>query len=525
MIMKTHPNTTHKQIASLRRALPAIGAAAALLALPSPALAKKGGGKPGGGGGGADTTPPAQITDLVAFNDVNSGHFITLQWTTVGDDGNTGTATSYDLRYSTSPIATQNDWDTATPVPVYYGPREAGFVRSVTIRGLSPNQTYYTGIRVIDDAGNASPISNIASASTGAADWTVETLAASDIHGPDIAFDPLDGEMTVTYADRARAAFIYAHNAPFGWQESMIEAFDYGTASSIEYELSSARLPTVGLGAIHRSLYYSIWNPNTESWAIEVISEDTGSSGEFGYAIDPTDNQPSAAHVITVGKGKNATAAIVLSHRTNQGWVTETVDTNISSDSSRVNTMGDGLAYSADGTAWLAYEDQLASGNRVIKVASRPAGSSIWGIQSVTPGGTPPSLKIDPVLGNPSYTYWEGVPGDMQWALIFAELVNNVWVTEAVFETADPSGNISFAFDSQGQPHITFSTTYETYLRDRQIATRSESGEWHVELYDRALGAETALAVDPISGEPAMVHAEETSLSRVQELTLVRSAQ
>jgi hypothetical protein len=64
------------------------GLAVALLlgGAPGAVAGKSGNGKPGGGGGGQDTTPPAQITDLVAFNDVNSGHFITAIQT-VGEGG------------------------------------------------------------------------------------------------------------------------------------------------------------------------------------------------------------------------------------------------------------------------------------------------------------------------------------------------------------------------------------------------------------------------------------------------------
>ncbi len=59
-----------------------------------------------------DFTPPAQISDL-AVTSTSSGT-ATLSFTAPGDDGNTGTATSYDLRYSTSAITDQY-WNDATP--------------------------------------------------------------------------------------------------------------------------------------------------------------------------------------------------------------------------------------------------------------------------------------------------------------------------------------------------------------------------------------------------------------------------
>src|SRR6185369_82451 len=46
-----------------------------------------------------DTTPPATVTNLTVSSVTSSS--ATLLWVSPGDDGNTGTATSYDIRYST----------------------------------------------------------------------------------------------------------------------------------------------------------------------------------------------------------------------------------------------------------------------------------------------------------------------------------------------------------------------------------------------------------------------------------------
>ena len=60
-----------------------------------------------------DTTPPAKITDLtITSQDLFS---VTLTWTSPGDDGTTGQAELYFLRYSTSEI-TDETWVDATPV-------------------------------------------------------------------------------------------------------------------------------------------------------------------------------------------------------------------------------------------------------------------------------------------------------------------------------------------------------------------------------------------------------------------------
>ena len=48
-----------------------------------------------------DTTPPATVADLTPSNVTTTS--VTLTWTAPGDDGLTGTAASYDIRYSTVP--------------------------------------------------------------------------------------------------------------------------------------------------------------------------------------------------------------------------------------------------------------------------------------------------------------------------------------------------------------------------------------------------------------------------------------
>ena len=57
--------------------------------------------------------PPAAITDLAASSPTEDS--VTLTWTAPGDSGNTGTAASYDIRYSTAAI-TEANWAAATQV-------------------------------------------------------------------------------------------------------------------------------------------------------------------------------------------------------------------------------------------------------------------------------------------------------------------------------------------------------------------------------------------------------------------------
>ncbi len=110
-----------------------------------------------------DATPPSNITNLSTSNTtINS---VDLSWTAPGDDGNIGTASSYDIRYSTSTI-TESNWSSAFQISGEPIPQIAGTSQSMSISGLSSSTTYYFAIKTSDEMPNTSGISNIASVTT-----------------------------------------------------------------------------------------------------------------------------------------------------------------------------------------------------------------------------------------------------------------------------------------------------------------------------------------------------------------------
>lgn len=96
---------------------------------------------------------------------------ITMDWTSPGDDGNTGTATSYDMRWSvtrpdtTSASARDAWWAAATQVAGMPAPLVAGTAQSKVVApagGFPNGRTIYFVIRATDDVGNQSDFSNVA---------------------------------------------------------------------------------------------------------------------------------------------------------------------------------------------------------------------------------------------------------------------------------------------------------------------------------------------------------------------------
>ena len=126
----------------------------------------------------ADIVPPSTAIDLAASNPTISS--IDLSWTATGDNGNVGTATSYDIRYSTSWI-TQENWDSAIQVSDESIPQAPGSSETFTVSGLSAGGTYYFVIKVLDEAGNESDFSNVTSAETSSASPSPDPVACGTI--------------------------------------------------------------------------------------------------------------------------------------------------------------------------------------------------------------------------------------------------------------------------------------------------------------------------------------------------------
>lgn len=129
---------------------------------------------------GGDNTPPSSIADLSVTG--ATGTSLALRWTAPGDDGTSGTATSYDVRYSTSTI-TSGNWSSASQASGEPAPAAGGTVQTFTLSGLQSGRTYYVAIRATDNGGNQSPLSNVA---TGSTPDTVAPATVQDLsYGPE----------------------------------------------------------------------------------------------------------------------------------------------------------------------------------------------------------------------------------------------------------------------------------------------------------------------------------------------------
>lgn len=104
---------------------------------------------------------------------------LTLRWTAPGDDGRTGRATQYDLRFSQVPITATNYWTMPSLKPPT-APAPAGQRDSLQLFFNHNGQPWYFAMRSADERGNWSAMSNV---------LVIGGLLASDLLPPaELAF-------------------------------------------------------------------------------------------------------------------------------------------------------------------------------------------------------------------------------------------------------------------------------------------------------------------------------------------------
>jgi uncharacterized repeat protein (TIGR01451 family) len=105
-----------------------------------------------------DTSPPEEISDLRII--AQSERTLTLGWTAPGDDGMTGTASLYDVRFSSQDLSTQESFALATPVHPLGIPRpgKGGNLESAIVDVPFRHTTGFIGVRATDNLGNNSKV-------------------------------------------------------------------------------------------------------------------------------------------------------------------------------------------------------------------------------------------------------------------------------------------------------------------------------------------------------------------------------
>ena len=105
----------------------------------------------------------AIISEIKDFESSSASSSLSLQWLAPGDDENSGQATGYEIKYSTSNISSEQDWNDATVVNNELDPGPAGSYEKFSVGGLNPGTLYYFSVKTFDEENNKSEISNVVS--------------------------------------------------------------------------------------------------------------------------------------------------------------------------------------------------------------------------------------------------------------------------------------------------------------------------------------------------------------------------
>lgn len=203
---------------------------------------------------------PAGLTDLHTAGVASRG--LTLQWTVPDDQPPYGSATQFEVRYAGGPITEQN-FENATlvsEVPAWGGP---GTPMCLPVAPLALCQTYYFAIRTTYSCGNASLISNVASARTRC---TGNTITECEVWA---TTPPIEDDFPAALAIPEQLELKGTAFAP-GAGPRMIE---FGIPRELEgrsfdltaYDVTGRRLRTVGQGVARAGYHRIAWDLTDQS--------------------------------------------------------------------------------------------------------------------------------------------------------------------------------------------------------------------------------------------------------------------
>lgn len=242
-----------------------------------------------------DSIPPAPITDLSASIPTSNG--ITLQWTAHGDDADSGRAGSYDIRYALAPLDSTS-FLTATRAANRIAPQPPGALETFEVLGLNFNTTYYFAVKVVDEQGNASPVSNSPSATTlGAPSIAVtpDSLADSLLTGAkviktltvsNIGKGTLDFEARATGVFEGRASFALKPRPAFAPQTNFTRT---NLAPDETTEGSAIPTPPFGAATMNLPFYDGFEDGNISDWiddggaGVKEATNTTAAKGQYSF--------------------------------------------------------------------------------------------------------------------------------------------------------------------------------------------------------------------------------------------------
>lgn len=469
--MKTQTKMAHLLRTCLAVLLLSVGTSSAF-------AAKGGNGKPGGGGGDADTVSPAAIGDLSAANSGGSAPFFTLSWTAVGDDGTDGTANSYDMRFIVGGVLDETSWETAAQIQSVPSPDESGTSQVAIPYDLPFESTCQIGVKVVDEAGNESLLSNVVTVTMQSHTWKIVNVAAnygSGGGGRKLATAP-DGTQGIVFVAWLENLLYFAERPPSGgdWSAPVVVVSERDRINIDGFEYDPAGEPSF--------LYHSngetiLARRQSVGWQFQTFLDNYEGGNTLAY--DPL-GEPWVGYGAEIGKGKKAVDVLKVAgwDSAAQIWDTDVVDPDgfVSRSSMAFGPSGPVLAY----RVIVDTSDSVnETNNRFdVRFAEWNVTSGSW--DSITlPGGIggfgpDVSIAVNPVTGLPAVAF-----SDDSYAIHFLQQNSDgSWDSELI-PAIGRAGNL--VFHPSGVPYLPLIVETSEGLRNLKLAHKS-SGAWEVEL-------------------------------------------
>ncbi|MBI4846008.1 MAG: fibronectin type III domain-containing protein [Candidatus Omnitrophica bacterium] len=228
-----------------------------------------------------DTTSPSAVSNLSVTSTTSSS--AALSWSATGDDAGSGTAASYDIRYSTAAINDSN-WASATQVSGEPSPAVSGTTQTMTVSGLSAATTYYFAMKVSDEVPNTSALSNVISGATSTPPDTTAPTAISNLNVTSTTVSSATLSWTSTGDDAGTGT---AASYDIRYSTSTINASNWASATQVSGEPSPAVAGT------------------TQTMTVSGLSAATA----YYFAMKVSDEVPNTSALSNVIGGVTATPA------------------------------------------------------------------------------------------------------------------------------------------------------------------------------------------------------------------------
>ena len=359
---------------------------------------------------------------------------ISLSWLASGDDGTTGTASSYDVRYSTSPIIGAS-WAAATQATGEPSPRPYGSQETFTISGLSSNTTYYTAVKARDNVGNASPMSDVVEGLT----KTATTVFQDDME---------NGSGSWIATGRWHQSNHKSSSSNTSWYYGIEKTWNYDTGAANSGTLTTPQIDFTG--ATEASLSFSYWR-EVENWPIGAydqtyvkVSYDGGTTWDLVWYRDGRDESGKTWLPVSIPLQKNAsTVQVRFTFKTGdgidnafEGWYVDDVTVIADVPASPA------AAITVAPTSGLGTSEAGGTATFTVVLNSEPVADVTINLSSDTTEGTlaPASLTFAPTAWNtPQTVTVTGVDDDVADRDLTYTIVTAAVSTDPVYDGLDPA--------------------------------------------------------------------------------------